>query len=82
MPTFKQLITTAYEGDSKQEDRVIEFIVRVRVFGRLDQAWKTVRAMRRNLQTTSGDCFSFHMLDGTEITEESRPGATRPNAIT
>lgn len=80
MPTFQQLIKEAKE--SNQEERTIEFIVKVRVFGRLDQAWRTIWSMRRNLLVTMGDLFSFHLLDGTEITEERPIGATEPNAIT
>lgn len=70
MKTFQSLIQEAVAGDSKEEDRYIELHIRIRTHGKLDQCWKAAQSMWRHLRVISGNSFSFHLLNGEEITDD------------
>lgn len=69
MPTFDQLINEAQERGSREEDRSLDLLIKIRIHGKEDQAWKTARSIYRHTRVESGPCATFHYLNGEEITD-------------
>lgn len=69
MPSFQEMIEASRKTANKEEEREFVLIIKFKMFGKLDQCWKTALSVYRNLRTMMGNMVTFCMQDGQELTD-------------